>query len=413
MSSSTGIADVLGTYVPQGLIALDWVATLTVLVVFLVFTYWIPKGMHKDSYDVQTVYKIPIVLAFLVHFANYLYVVYLASAVNNAPGSWVIGLLVAIMGVLIAWKVNVSFISFFLMLMMINQRDLVFLASFSVAVLVTTIAHLVIHCADIQKIINFLALCLLLGLNITIALVGMFANARDENAPRLCLSRHINMLFVSDANCELVTTSDRVVNRAWYLAIGAVCGFVYFTIIGFGKTCGNEISPRSAEELERFKKRNCCYRHFCCCCYATPRGAGYTQNLSGATKKRKNVLEEAADHVLGKLDRQTKKKPAADDDGDTNGGGGDLALFVADDDDQERSESEKEDMKALGGGQRSASPSALELAVREPDDHDDARRPVSLPAAAVESKRAMGNNNVPKLAPPPQEDTSAAVSMLA
>jgi hypothetical protein len=149
----------------------------------------------------------------------------------------------------------------------------------------------------------------LMSANIGLGVVAMFTNAKSSNSPDNCISSHVNMFIVCDAQCgSVLTNSDIAKTPKWmYVLVIAVAAAGRVFWVFAARICN---APTAGDKKQQ-KKLGCCYY----CCYPDPSAHGYQQ----------------ADKVKA-LKPIGNGKPMKEQDEDGDGEGDDQELFEIGDD---------------------------------------------------------------------------------
>jgi hypothetical protein len=407
-SSSTGAVEVFGTYSGAGCITTDWIFGFVSVIINLVLVRVLSKVLNaQKNLDVPNLIRIFILVNFMMHFANFIYVEWLADTTMGVGASWVVAVIIAAVSIAVGTFAKAELVAGIVFVMLFSRGWLPVLASVPIAIFVGLLFMFLISYTHMKDVGNLMLICEAIGFNIAIASIGLFANLfRSSSAPDRCLDQHINVIFVCAADCSVVTTNDDVLNRVFYLLGAAAAGVGYFIWLYTQVVCNNV--PANSKTAQ-YKKKSCLYRTFCCCCYKSAEhnnfqklGEGYQVqdqrqievaemsisvgrggNGGGSTKKKKKKSkreeDEDLERQLDRFDRELgfdeeplsdlKQKPPKRAEEESNS-----------DSEEELEKRKKLDAKQASQPVLSVTPALLAPA---PD------KPLPLPPSAVEEVKAV------------------------
>jgi hypothetical protein len=295
-SSSTGtvVPDeaIIGSYSGTGCITTDWIFGFVSVIINLVLVRYLSKVLNaQKSLDVPNLIRIFILVNFMMHFANFIYVEWLADTTLGVGASWVISVIIAVAAIAIGTLAKAEFIAGVVFVILFGKGWLPVLASVPIAVFVGLLFTFLISYTHMKDVGNLMLICEAIGFNIAIGSIGLFANLfRSSSAPDRCLDEHINIIFVCAADCSVVTTNDDALNRVFYLLGAAAAGIGYFIWLYTQVVCNNV--PANSKTAQ-YKKTSCFYRTFCCCCYKSPEHNNFQKLGEGYQVQDQRQIEVA------------------------------------------------------------------------------------------------------------------------
>jgi hypothetical protein len=288
MSNSTA-AD-FGSYSTQGCLATDWTFGFVSVLTNLFLVFYINRILKaRKTLDVPNMIRVVVLVNFVWHFANFVYVEWLAETTMGVAASWVIAVVIATVGIAVGTFAKAEFVAAFVGMFLFSQGWLPLLASLPISFFVGLVVSIFLTKSHMVDVGSLLLVCVAIGFNITIGGIGLFANIfRPSSAPSRCLDEHINIIFVCNADCDVVTTNDDVVNRVSY-TLGALGGSVFFFIWLYVQIVCNNVPANS--KTADYQKRSCLYRTCCCCCKKNAQLNNFSKLADGYNVPQVEVAE--------------------------------------------------------------------------------------------------------------------------
>ena len=244
----------------------DWILTVAVTLLAIAITW-----LDRDVKPRKPVIQILIALLFLIYIANYLFIAYFVDIFEQQAAGIAVSVLIVLAAYVIAYRVNFAFIGVLLVGILIS-RGWTPWASITISLFVAGLVTALVVYSEVENMGHLLANSLALAASITVGAIGIFANARDMNAPEECASRHINMIIVCDKHCGSILTDEELDGAYWAVVIAVAALGVTRTLLIYFTRVANVPSANTDSEKQKQKRLGICW-HCCMCC--TPQTAGF------------------------------------------------------------------------------------------------------------------------------------------